>query len=142
MRDVKLDKFFEVVKYVGEFNGNKFQGKISYHFFPKDVMLYTLFSHFQVYKFLLNKESNSHIDLDLYYSDFNETFENAILDEQGIVDLYLRIEEQKKYIRNVNIKCFIVYRENWNIYDSEKFKKAKNKVLFFKKILKNIHNDK
>ena len=121
----KLQKFIELINFIKSFEKEVFQGVISYHKIPKEIMLYELFDYFQIYIFLKNKQDSNFIILDKYYTEFYETFDNVELSEQGIVNLYLDINRQEKYIRNVKIATFIIYKENWNVLNFEKFLKQK-----------------
>lgn len=118
-------KFISLFNFIKNFNKPFFQGDKSYIKIEKDVMLHTLFSHLQVYLFIKNKQSENFIDVNRYIKEFHSTFDNVEFSEQAIVKLYLNIQEQSNYIRNVQIGCFIVYKENWNIHDFNKAIKIK-----------------
>lgn len=117
-----------IVNFIKSFSKNEFQGKVSYHKIPKNVMLSDLFTYFSVILFLSNKKNNNYIIVDKYYSMVSDCFNNVKLSEQGIIDLYLFINKQDYYPRNVNLMSFIIYKENWNVYDFNKFKNTKNYI--------------
>ena len=128
-----MNKFISLFNYVKNFDKEFFQGKISYHYIEKNVILSVLFNYLQIYLFLKNKENKNFIDVNRYIEEFHNTFDEIEFSEQSIVNLYLDIQEQSKYIRNVQIACFIVYKENWKIFNLEKA--IKNKT-YLNKIIK------
>ena len=132
-----MNKIIEIIDYCFSFPKDNFQGKISYHKIPVDTLIYDLFGYLTLYLFLSHKNSNEYINIEKFNEDFKNAFENVELSEQGMVDMYLCINEQKRYIRNVKLITFIIFKENWSDIEAYmKLLKVKNKVLYLKKLIK------
>ena len=110
----ELNQFIELVNYIKNFPKDIFQGEVSYYKVPKDIMLYELFGHFQMFLYLLDKKDSNFINISKYYAQFYKIFNNIELNELEIINLYLDINKQENYIRNVKSAAFIIYKENWN----------------------------
>lgn len=126
----------DIIEYVIKFEGEYFQGNVSYHRIEKTIILHELFGYYILYGYINKKVTNEHISIERFNNDYDSYFSNVVeLNEQGVVDLYLRINKQDCYIRNVKLMCYIVYKEVWFDYSLyNKFLNVKNKVKFLKGI--------
>lgn len=82
-------KFIKLINFIKSFEKEVFQGVISYHKIPKEIMLHELFDYFQIYIFLKNKQDSNFIILDKYYTEFYKVFCSFFVGGQKIFYFFL-----------------------------------------------------
>lgn len=117
-----------IVRYISNFSKDVFQGDKAFLQIPKDIMLSELYSYFCIILYLYDKQDRYNINIERFYYDLGIILEDIELTESGIIDLYMFLVVNDNYVRNVRLTTFIIYKENYDIYDKNKFKKQKNYI--------------
>lgn len=123
-----IEKLINTIKYVNNFEKEKFDGGKPYLIYTKDFIISELCTYLNHYIFFKHfvKDNTIH-NKDLYIKECTTLFDNIELSEMGIINFFLKIIEQDFYPRNVHILSYIFYKPIYNIqkYQLKKFIKSK-----------------